>query len=78
MLTCDWTDEKTYLIHHRMLKFHVRQGMVIEKIIKILHLNRIKWLEKYTSFNTQKRNRAEKDFEKDFSKKLVNSAFGIF
>ena len=28
---CDWTDEKNYLIHYRMLKFYVRHGMIVEK-----------------------------------------------
>ena len=35
-------------------------------------------MEKYISFNTQKRNRAKNDFEKDFFKLLVNAAFGKF
>ena len=33
-------------------------------------------MEKYISFNTQKRNRAKNDFEKDFFKLLVNAGFG--
>ena len=33
---------------------------------------------KYISFNTQKRNRARNDFEKDFFKLLINAAFGNF
>ena len=28
-LICDWTDEKKYLIHYRMLKFYVGHGMVV-------------------------------------------------
>ena len=35
-------------------------------------------MEKYISFNTQKRNKAKNDFEKDFFKLLVNAAFGKF
>ena len=35
-------------------------------------------MEKYISFNTQKRNRAKNDFEKNFFKLLVNAAFGKF
>ena len=33
-------------------------------------------MESYISFNTQKRNKAKNDFEKDFFKLLVNAAFG--
>ena len=75
-LFCDWTDKKKYLIHYRMLKFYVRHGMIVEKIHEIISFKRSKWLEKYVSFNTQKRNRAKKDFEKEFFKRLVNAAFG--
>ena len=35
-------------------------------------------MEKYISFNTQKRNKAKNDFEKNFYKLLVNAAFGKF
>ena len=57
-----------------MLKFYVRHGMVVEKIHEITSFKRSKWLEKYINFNTQKRNRAKNDFEKDFYK-LLNNAF---
>ena len=77
-LICDWTDKKKYLIHYRMLKFYVRHGMIVEKIHEIISFKQSRWLEKYISFNTQKRNKAENDFEKDFFKLLVNAAFGKF
>ena len=77
-LICDWTDKKNYLIHYRMLKFYVRHGMVFEKILEMISFKQSKWLERYISFNTQKRNKAKNDFEKDFFKLLVNAAFGKF
>ena len=77
-LICDWTDKKKYLIHYRMLKFYVRYGMVVEKLHEIISFKQSKWLESYISFNTQKRNKAKIDFEKDFFKLLVNAAFGKF
>ena len=77
-LKCDWTDKKKYRIHYRMLKFYVRHGMVVEKIQEIVSLKQSKWLEKYVSFNTQKRNRPKNDFDKAFFKLLVKSAFGKF
>ena len=61
-----------------MLKFYVRHGMVVEKIHEIIYFKQRKWLEKNISFNTRKRNRAKTDFEKDFFKSLINSAFGKF
>ena len=77
-LICDWTDKKKYLIHYRMLKLYVRHGMIVEKILEIISFKQSKWLESYISFNTQKRNKAKNDFEKDFFKLLVNAAFGKF
>ena len=77
-LICDWSDKKNYLIHYRILKFYVRHGMVVEKIHEIISFKQSKWLEKYISFNTQKRNEAKNDFEKDFFKLLVNATFGKF
>ena len=61
-----------------MLKFYVRHGMIVEKIHEIISFKQSKWLEKYISFNTQKRNKAKNDLEKDFFKLLNNAAFGKF
>ena len=77
-LICDWTENKKYLIHSRMLTFFVKLGIIVEKILEIISFKQSRWLEKYVGFNTQKRNRVKNDFEKDFFKLLVNSAFGNF
>ena len=71
---CDWTDKKVYLILYRMLKFYVRYGMIVDEIHEILSFEQSKWLKKYVSFNTQKRNKVKIDFEKDFYK-LLDTAF---
>ena len=73
-LICDWSDKKNYLIHYRMLKFYNRHGMIIDKVHEIISFKQSKWLEKSISFNTQKRNQAINDFEKEFYK-LLNNAF---
>ena len=52
--------------------------MIVEKIHEKISFKQSKGLEKYISFNTQKRNRAKNDFEKDFFKFLVNAALGKF
>ena len=75
-LICDWADKKTFLIHYRMLKLYVRHGLVIDKVHEIISFKQSKWLEKYISFNTHKRNRAKNDFENEFFKLLVDAAFG--
>ena len=75
-LICDWSDKKNYLVHYRMLKFYVRRGMIVDKVHDIISFKQSKWLEKYINFNTQKRNQAVNDFEKDFYKLLTNAFYG--
>ena len=77
-MICDWSDKKKYLIQYRMLKFYVRLGMVVEKIHEIISFKQSRWLEGYINFNTQKRNKAKNNFEKDFFKMLNNAALVIF
>ena len=72
-LICDWTDKKSYSIHYRILKFYIRHGMKIDKVHNVISFKQSKWLEKYIDFNTQKRNQAVNDFEKDFYKLLKNA-----
>ena len=57
-----------------MLKFYIRHGMIVEKIHDVISFKQSIWLEKYIIFNTQKGNKAVKNFEKDFYK-LLNKAF---
>ena len=75
-LVCDWTDKRNYLIHYRMLKFYVRHGMKIKQVRRVISFKQSKWLEKCIDFNTQKRNQAVNDFEKDFYKLLNNAFYG--
>ena len=49
-----------------MLKFYVKHGMILDKIHETISFKQRKWLEKYISFNTEKRNRAKNEYEKDF------------
>ena len=65
-LICDFSNKKNYLIHYRMLKFYVTHGMIVDKVHEIISFKQSKWLKKYINFNTQKRNQAVNDFEKDF------------
>ena len=75
-LICDSSDKKNYLVHYRMLKFYVRHGMIIDKVHNIISFKQSRWLEKYINFNTQKRNQAVNDFEKDLYKLLKNAFYG--
>ena len=75
-LICDWSDKKNYLVHYRMLKFYLRHGMIVDKVHSVISFKQSGWLGKYISFNTQKRNKAINDFEKDFYELLNNEFYG--
>ena len=45
-LISDWSDKKNFLIHYRMLKFYVRYGMIVDKVLEIIPFKQSKWLEK--------------------------------
>ena len=45
--------------------------MVVEKNHETISFKQNKWLEKYISFNTQKRNNAKNEFEKKFLHYLI-------
>ena len=68
-----WIDKKNYLIHYRVLLLYVRHGMGVVKVHTVNSFKQSQWLEIYKSFNTQKRNKAMNDFEKDFYHVLNNS-----
>ena len=48
----------------------------MDKNQEIISFKQSKWLEKYISFNTQKRNKAKNDFQKVFHKLLNNAFYG--
>ena len=50
--------------------------MIVEKVHNVTSFNYSRWLEKYISFDAQKRNEAKNDFEKDFYKLLNNAFYG--
>ena len=75
-LICDWTDKQKYLVHYRLLKFYVKHGMEIMKVHEVISFKQKKWLEKYIDYNTQKRNKTNDDFQKDFYKLLNNAFYG--
>ena len=59
-----------------MLKFCIKHGMEVENIHTVISFKQSKWLQKYLGSNTQKRNKAKNDFEKDFYKFLKNAFYG--
>lgn len=65
-----------YVIHYRNLKQCIDLGIVVKKIHRILTFRQIAWMKDYIDFNSQKRQLATNDFEKDFFKLMNNAVFG--
>ena len=75
-LICDCIDKKNYPAHYRLLELFVIQGLVVDKIHLVVSFKPSESLEKYTSFNTQKRKEVAKDIGKDFYKLMKTAFYG--
>ena len=52
-LICDWNDGRNLYIHYRMLNFHARRGMTVDKVHEIILFRQSKWLKKHTNSLSQ-------------------------
>ena len=59
-----------------MLKIFVKHGMIVDKFHETISFKQSQWLERYIKFNTQKKNRARNEFQKDFNILLNNAFYG--
>ena len=69
-------DKNFYILHYRNLKLYLSLGMRLKKVHRCLRFTQTPWLKPYIDFNTDKRSRAQNEFEKDFFKLMNNAMFG--
>ncbi|XP_064641345.1 uncharacterized protein LOC135496134 [Lineus longissimus] len=69
-------DKKNYIVHHKILKFYLCQGLKLTKIHRGVSYEESSFLKEYIDFNTSQRANAKNDFEKDFFKLMNNAIFG--
>lgn len=69
-------DKKNYVIHYRMLKLALQQGLVLKRIHRALQFHQSSWLKPYIQLNTDMRTKATNEFEKNQYKLMSNSVFG--
>ena len=69
-------DDKTnYIVHIKALNQALKHEMILEKVHRVIEFKQSAWLKSYMDINTQLRTQAKNDFEKDFFKRMNNSAF---
>lgn len=74
LLTLD--DKKEYVLHYRMLKIALQNGLILKKVHRVLQFKQSQWLKPYIEINTQLRTQATNEFEKALWKLFINAVFG--
>ena len=69
-------DKKKHVIHIKALDQALKQGLILEKVHRVIEFDQSAWLKPCIDFNTELRKKAKNDFEKDFLKLMNNAVFG--
>ena len=61
---------------YRALDQALRDGLILNKVHRVIQFDQLAWLKSYIDFNTKHRAKTRNDFEKDFFKLMNNVVFG--
>ena len=75
-LVCNQYDKRNYVVHMRSLKEGLNHGLILKKVHRLIQFNQKAWIKPYIDMNTELRNQAKNDFEKEFFKLMNNYVFG--
>ena len=69
-------DKNEYVIQIRNLKQVLNHGVILKKVHSVIKLNQSVWLKLYIDMNTELRQKAKNNFDKEFLKVMSNAVFG--
>ena len=75
-LVANLHDKTEYVIHIRNLKQALNHGLILKKVHRVIKFNQKAWPKPYIDMNTELRQRAKSNFEKNFFKLMNNAVFG--
>ena len=75
-LVASLQNKTNYVCHLSNLKYYMSKGLIVTKLHKALQFRQEPWLAGYTDKNTQLRQQAKNDFEKEYCKLMNNAFFG--
>ena len=70
------SDKTEYVIHIRNLKQALDHGLILKKVCRVIKFNQNAWLKPCIHMNTQLRQKAKSNFEKNSFKLMNNAVFG--
>ena len=69
-------NKSRYVLHYRNLQLYMSLGLRLTAVHRALRFDQSPWMEPYIRKNTELREKATSDFEKDLYKLMNNSVFG--
>ena len=75
-LVANLHDKTEYVIHIRSLNQALNRGLTLKKVTRVIKFNQKTWLKPYIDTNTEIRQKAKNNFEKELFKLMNNTVLG--